>query len=241
MLRVEHVSFAYPNKKVLNNINIELHNNEVVSIIGGSGVGKTTLFHLISGLLPLQSGKISVNGNEDYKSLISYMLQKDMLLEHKTILENIMLPLIIQKENKEEAKKEVLIILEEVNLKEVANLYPKQLSGGMRQRVAFLRTYMFKREILLLDEAFSALDAHTRVGMHKWYQSIHKKLNLSTILITHDIDEAIILSDRIYVLGNQPGEIILELKIENKQHFTYENVTDVEFNQYKKILLEAIG
>ncbi len=241
MLIVENVSYHYPHKHVLENINIRLNKGEFISIIGGSGVGKTTLFHLIAGLLPLQTGKISIDGDEQYKNRVSYMLQKDMLLEHKTIIENIMLPLLIQKNDKKTAKEEVIKLLQQVGLSEVANHYPKQLSGGMRQRIALLRTYMFKRKILLLDEAFSALDAHTRVNMHQWYLKWHKELDLSAILITHDIDEAIILSDRIYVLGNTPGEVILELEIKNKENFSMHTVTNEKFIEYKKILLEAIG
>lgn len=241
MLIIKNVSYRYPNKHVLNQIDLTLNDNEFVSIIGGSGVGKTTLFHLISGILQLQEGSIEVDGNVNYFEHISYMLQKDMLFEHKTILENIALPLLIQKIDKKVAMQEALSLLEEIGLLSVKNYYPKQLSGGMRQRIAFLRTYMFKRKIFLLDEAFSALDAHTRMNMHEFYLALHEKLNLSTLLITHDIDEAIMLSDRIYVMGNTPGEIILELKIEKQQRYHRDFLTSSNFMKYKKILLEAIG
>lgn len=241
MLEIKNVSYHYPNKHVLENINLHLNKGEFISIIGGSGVGKTTLFHLIAGLLPLQTGEILIDGYSEYKNRISYMLQKDMLLEHKSVIDNIILPLLIQKIDKKKAREEALKLLNQVGLMDVADHYPKQLSGGMRQRIALLRTYMFKRNILLLDEAFSALDAHTRVNMHQWYLKYHKDLGLSSILITHDIDEAIILSDRIYVLGNQPGEIILELEIKDREKFSMHHITDNKFIEYKKILLEAIG
>lgn len=241
MLNIENISYAYDNLKVLENINITLNKNEIVSIIGGSGVGKTTLFHLISGVLDVKQGSIKVENSVDFRNQISYMLQKDMLLEHKTVIDNITLPLIIQKKSKQVAQQEALLLLKELGLEAFANHYPTQLSGGMRQRVAFLRTYMFKRDILLLDEAFSALDAHTRISMHQWYLKIHRRLNLSTLLITHDIDEAILLSDKIYVLNGKPGKIVLELEIKKPENYHYDYVTTKQFADYKKQLLTVMG
>lgn len=241
MLEIKNVSYAYPNKHVLNNVSLSLQKKEVVAIIGGSGVGKTTLFHLIAGILKLQDGEIVVNGDLNYFENISYMLQKDMLFEHKTILENIALPLIIQKMDKKLARKEALEKLTAIGLEDVKDYYPKQLSGGMRQRIAFLRTYMFKRPIFLLDEAFSALDAHTRMSMHQFYLELHDRLDLSSLLITHDIDEAIMLSDRIYVMGNTPGEIVLELKLEKTKRYDRDFLTSQQFMEYKKILLNKLG
>lgn len=241
MLNIENISYAYDNLKVLENINITLNKNEIVSIIGGSGVGKTTLFHLISGVLDVKQGSIKVENSVDFRNQISYMLQKDMLLEHKTVIDNITLPLIIQKKSKQVAQQEALLLLKELGLEAFANHYPTQLSGGMRQRVAFLRTYMFKRDILLLDEAFSALDAHTRISMHQWYLKIHRRLNLSTLLITHDIDEAILLSDKIYVLNGKPGKIVLELVIKKPKDYHYDYVTTKQFADYKKQLLTVMG
>ena len=172
ILSIKNLSFNYPNNKILHDINIYVDKGEVVSILGGSGVGKTTLFNIIAGINPLQSGEISIKGNTDYKGRVSYMLQKDLLLEHKTIIQNIILPLLIRKINKKEAEEEAIKNLKLFNLYEYKDKYPSELSGGMRQRVALLRTYMFKEELFLLDEPFSALDAITKISLHSWYLEI---------------------------------------------------------------------
>jgi len=213
ILSIKNLSFNYPNNKILHDINIYVDKGEVVSILGGSGVGKTTLFNIIAGINPLQSGEISIKGNTDYKGRVSYMLQKDLLLEHKTIIQNITLPLLIRKVSKKEAEEEAINSLKLFNLYEYKDKYPSELSGGMRQRIALLRTYMFKEELFLLDEPFSALDAITKISLHSWYLEIKNKFDLTTLLITHDIDESIDLSDRIYIIKNKPGEIVSEIKI----------------------------
>ena len=209
----------------------------MVAIVGSSGVGKSTLFNLIAGVLKKQVGEITINGSNDYIGKVAYMLQKDLLFEHKTIIDNVILPLIIAKVNKKEALEEGNRILKQFNLDKYANKYPQQLSGGMRQRVALIRTYMFKRKIFLLDEAFSALDAITKKELHKWYLDLKKEFNLTTLLITHDIEEAVFLSDRIYILGNKPGEIIREIKIEINPN---EDI-DVQRLFYKKEILNIMN
>jgi len=213
-LEIKNLSYSFGDNHILKDINIYVKENEVVAIVGSSGVGKSTLFNLIAGVLKKQSGEIIINGSDDYIGKVAYMLQKDLLFEHKTIINNVILPLIIAKIDKKVALEEGRKILKQFNLEKYADKYPKQLSGGMRQRVALIRTYMFKRNIFLLDEAFSALDAITKKELHKWYLNLKKEFNLTTLLITHDIEEAIFLSDRIYILANKPGEIIKEIKIE---------------------------
>ena len=214
ILEVKNLSYSFGDNHILKDINIYVKENEMVAIVGSSGVGKSTLFNLIAGVLKKQSGEITINGSDDYIGKVAYMLQKDLLFEHKTIINNVILPLIIAKIDKKVALEEGRKILKQFNLEKYADKYPKQLSGGMRQRVALIRTYMFKRNIFLLDEAFSALDAITKKELHKWYLNLKKEFNLTTLLITHDIEEAIFLSDRIYILANKPGEIIKEIKIE---------------------------
>ena len=236
ILSIKNLSFNYPNNKILHDINIYVDKGEVVSILGGSGVGKTTLFNIIAGINPLQSGEISIKGNTDYKGRVSYMLQKDLLLEHKTIIQNITLPLLIRKVSKKEAEEEAIKSLKLFNLYEYKDKYPSELSGGMRQRIALLRTYMFKEELFLLDEPFSALDAITKISLHSWYLEINNKLDLTTLLITHDIDEAIDLSDRIYIIKNKPGEIVSEIKI------NLDKVNqDEQKLKYKKEILNILG
>ena len=237
ILDIKNLSYSFGNNPILKDINIHVNENEMVAIVGSSGVGKSTLFNLIAGVLKKQVGEITINGSEDYIGKVAYMLQKDLLFEHKTIIDNVILPLIIAKVNKKEALEEGNKILKQFNLDKYANKYPQQLSGGMRQRVALIRTYMFKRKIFLLDEAFSALDAITKKELHKWYLDLKKEFNLTTLLITHDIEEAVFLSDRIYILGNKPGEIIGEIEIEINPN---EDI-DVQRLLYKKEILNIMN
>ena len=237
ILDIKNLSYSFGNNPILKDINIHVNKNEMVAIVGSSGVGKSTLFNLIAGVLKKQVGEITINGSNDYIGKVAYMLQKDLLFEHKTIINNVILPLIIAKVNKKEALEEGNKILKQFNLDKYANKYPQQLSGGMRQRVALIRTYMFKRKIFLLDEAFSALDAITKKELHKWYLDLKKEFNLTTLLITHDIEEAVFLSDRIYILGNKPGEIIGEIKIEINPN---EDI-DVQRLFYKKEILNIMN
>ena len=236
-LEIKNLSYSFGDNHILKDINIYVKENEMVAIVGSSGVGKSTLFNLIAGVLKKQSGEITINDSDDYIGKVAYMLQKDLLFEHKTIINNIILPLIIAKIDKKVALEEGRKILKQFNLEKYADKYPKQLSGGMRQRVALIRTYMFKRNIFLLDEAFSALDAITKKELHKWYLNLKNEFNLTTLLITHDIEEAIFLSDRIYILANKPGEIIKEIKIEINPN---EDI-DVQRLFYKKEILNIMN
>lgn len=242
MLEIKNLSFSYEeNVKILENINITLEDNKIVSIIGESGVGKTTIFNLISGIITDFKGKIFIDGKENnLRGKVSYMLQKDMLFPHKTILDNIALPLIIQKYPKKKARFEAYELLKTFKLEDKANSFPDELSGGMRQRVALLRTYMFKRNIILLDEAFNAIDTITKGEVYDWYLRASEKLGLSTLLITHYIDEAILLSDRVYVLKGKPANVVLSLDINLPKPRNFRQTLTNDFLEYKKILFNIL-
>lgn len=241
-LIVKNVGKSFDGKKIIRNINLSLHDGEVVCLLGVSGGGKTTLFNVISGLLVPDEGQVFLDGEEitGMPGRISYMLQKDLLLPYRTIEDNVALPLLIKGAGKREAREQVAPYFDEFGLEGTQKKYPRQLSGGMRQRAALMRTYMFSRNVALLDEPFSALDTITKGNMHKWYLNIMEQIRLSTLFITHDIDEAILLSDRIYLLTGRPGEISHELVIrEQKPRRADFNLTE-EFLQYKRRILEII-
>lgn len=241
-LIVKDVTFSYDQEHIIEDINIELHDNELVCLLGSSGGGKTTLFNVISGLRTPQKGKILLDGEDitGQPGHISYMLQKDLLLPYRTIEDNVALPLIIKGVKKKEARKKAGEFFDEFGLSGTQKKYPSQLSGGMRQRAALLRTYMFSKDVALLDEPFSALDTLTKSDMHRWYLDVMDRIHLSTLFITHDIDEAILLSDRIYLLTGKPGKITEEIVIkEPKPRRKDFNLTE-EFLQYKKMIIEKL-
>ncbi len=241
-LEVKNISKSFEGTPILQSISVELHQGEIVCLLGISGSGKTTLFNIISGLLPPDEGQVLLDGqNITHKSgYISYMMQKDLLLPYRTIEDNVALPLLLKGVKKREARLQVSPLFAQFGLDGTQKKYPSQLSGGMRQRAALLRTYMFSQEIALLDEPFSALDTLTKSSMHKWYLDMMEKLKLSTLFITHDIDEAILLSDRIYLLSGTPGKITGEIAIkEAKPRSTDFNLTP-EFLEYKRKILELL-
>lgn len=241
-LIVTDVTLSYENRHVIEDISIELHENELVCLLGASGGGKTTLFNVISGLYTPDTGNVTLNGEDitGQPGHISYMLQKDLLLPYRTIEDNVALPLLLKGEKKRSAREKVNAYFEEFGLQDTQKKYPHQLSGGMRQRAALLRTYMFSRDVALLDEPFSALDTLTKSDMHRWYLDVMDKIQLSTLFITHDIDEAILLSDRIYLLTGIPGRITDEIIIREPKPRRKDFHMSKEFLEYKKRIIEKL-
>ncbi len=241
-LEVKNVSKSFGDNHVLKNISIELNCGELVCLLGVSGSGKTTLFNIISGLSTPDSGKVLLDEKDitNQSGHISYMLQKDLLLPYRTIEDNAALPLLLKGMKKKEARKQVTPLFSQFGLEGAQKKYPSQLSGGMRQRAALLRTYMFSKDIALLDEPFSALDTITKSSMHKWYLNVMEKIQLSTLFITHDIDEAILISDRIYLLSGSPGEITGEIIIKEPKPRREDFNLTAEFLEYKRAILSRL-
>lgn len=239
ILKVEGVSKSFDQEKIIENISLELKQGELVSLLGVSGGGKTTLFNIIAGLSQPDEGHVYLEGQEitGKPGMISYMLQKDLLLPYKTIVDNVALPLVIKGMKKAEARKMASGYFEQFGLEGTQRKYPAQLSGGMKQRAALLRTYLFSEKVALLDEPFSALDMLTKVAVHEWYLEVMNQIQLSTIFITHDIDEAILLSDRIYLLTGKPGAITKEVVIREPKPRRKEFHLTQEFLDYKKEII----
>ncbi len=243
ILSVNSVSKSFGGKVVLRDVSLTLNKGEIISLLGVSGAGKTTLFNCISGILTPDTGQILLNGSDitGKPGRISYMLQKDMLLEYKKIVDNVSLPLLLSGMKKKQAREEALKHFKEFGIAGTENMYPCELSGGMRQRAALLRTYLASGGAALLDEPFSALDTITKSQMHKWYLSVMEKIDLSTVFITHDIDEAILLSNRILILSGSPGRISKEIIIEERHLRGDDFNLTPQFIHYKKQVIDALG
>ena len=227
---------------VLDDIQLTVGEGEFVSIIGPSGCGKSTLLNIVAGLDSPDSGTVTVGGDQGVSALgrVGYMQQKDLLLPWRTVLDNAILGLELHGVPRRQARTRALELTEFFGLKGFENQYPYALSGGMKQRAAFLRTMLMDQEIVLLDEPFGALDALTRVQMQEWLLELWDSLRKTIVLITHDMDEAILLSDRVYVLSQRPGRVTLVLDVDLPRPRSYEQVTEPQFARLKSRLLEPL-
>ena len=230
-INLENVKKIYDKIVVLDGINIKVYEGEFVSILGPSGCGKSTIFNIIANLINYDNGKVDINGK------LSYMYQKDLLLPYKTIIDNVTLPMILNKEKKNIAYEKVKEYFNIFGLEGYENKYPSELSGGMKQRANFLRTYVASNDIMLLDEPFGALDSITKSSMQKWLLEVKSKVNSTILLITHDIDEAIMMSDRIYVIAKKPSSVKKEF-ILNRDYYNEENIENIF--KLKKDILELL-
>lgn len=241
ILKIKNLKKNYHTPKeeieAIEDFSFDLYENEFVAIVGPSGCGKSTILSILSGIENMSSGDIKNLNN----SSIGYMLQSDNLFEWRTILENCLLGLEINGKLNEENKKYVLSLLETYGLKDFINSYPSNLSGGMRQRVSLIRTLATRPDILLMDEPFSALDYQTRLAVSDDVFNIIKKEKKSVIMVTHDIAEAISMSDKVIVLSKRPTKIkkIFDINLSNKSN-PINNRKSKEFSYYYDLIWKEI-
>jgi ABC-type nitrate/sulfonate/bicarbonate transport system ATPase subunit len=213
-LVIDHVSMAFKTSggtfQALAPITLSIPQGRFVSLIGPSGCGKSTIFNIIAGLLEPTGGRVLIDGADATGTIgrVGYMLQKDLLLPWRTVLDNVILGMEIQGVPLAEARARALPLLQRYGLAGFEYLYPNSLSGGMRQRAALLRTLLFDTDVILLDEPFGALDAQTKLQMQEWLMALWSDFRKTVVFVTHDVEEAIYLSDELYVMGTRPGCII---------------------------------
>jgi ABC-type nitrate/sulfonate/bicarbonate transport system ATPase subunit len=228
---------------VLAGIDLDLGRGEFVSIVGPSGCGKSTLLNLISGLDTDYDGEIRLNGDSAMPRIgrVPYMHQRDLLMPWRTVLDNATISLEIRGAGKGRAREEALVHFDDFGLTQYATSYPSEISGGMRQRVALLRATLPGADLLLLDEPFGALDAITRSSMHTWLSQLLADSERAVLLVTHDVEEALLLSDRVHVLSSRPGRIVATLDVEFPRPREASIVTSPEFVELKVRLLHALS
>ena len=218
-LRVENVSMAFKTPtgvfEALSDVTLLVPEGRFISLIGPSGCGKSTIFNIIAGLLEPTAGRVMIDNVDATGTIgrVGYMLQKDLLLPWRTVLDNVILGMEIQGVPLREARGRALPLLQRYGLSGFEYLYPNSLSGGMRQRAALLRTLLFDTDVILLDEPFGALDAQTKLQMQEWLLGLWSDFNKTVIFVTHDVEEAIYLSDELHVMGTRPGRIIATVPV----------------------------
>ena len=240
ILEIEKLSKKYGDVEVIKDLDLHIKKGEFISIVGPSGCGKSTLFKVITGLLTEYSGRVRIDGKMVKNKVISYLPQKDLLLPWKTLYENATIPLEISGVKKEKWKEIIDPLIEEFGLLGFENRYPHELSGGMRQRGGLLRSFLIDSDLMLLDEPFGALDALTRSSMQDWLLEIWKRHNHSILFITHDIEEAIYLSDRVYIMSTRSGRFLDELEISFPRPRKKEVILSQKFLEYKGRILEKL-
>ena len=237
ILKLDKVSLTYFSNKeetqALKDVTFAINEGDFVSIVGPSGCGKTTILSLISGLITPTSGTIKISDKYN-SSFVGYMFQKDNLMDWRTVLGNVYIGLEIKKQKTKENIEYVNSLLKKYNLWEFKDKYPSQLSGGMRQRVALIRTLALRPSILLLDEPFSALDYQTRLDVCDDVYNIIKSEKLTTILVTHDISEAISLSDKIIILSHRPASVksILDVNMLDEDNTPFKRRESIKAKEY---------
>jgi len=242
-LRAVHKSFGPV--AALGPVDLAIRPGEFVALVGPSGCGKSTLFNILAGLLPAGSGsEVLLHGEpcgaRDLLGRVAFMPQRDLLLPWRTVIDNAILAIEIEGTKRREARSRAAALLPEFGLAGFGGHYPQALSGGMRQRVALMRTFLFERDLMLLDEPFGALDALTRAMMQRWLLDVWQRRRRTVLFITHDVDESIFLADRVVVMSARPGRIVLETEIELSRPRAPDIITEPGFVALKRRVLDAI-
>lgn len=218
-VRLDRVGMAFTTPggafRAVTPLDLSIETGRFVSLVGPSGCGKSTLFNIIAGLLQPTEGRVLIDGEDATGTIgrVGYMLQKDLLLAWRSVLDNVILGMEIQGKPRREAREHALPLLRKYGLSGFEYLYPNSLSGGMRQRAALLRTLLFDTDVILLDEPFGALDAQTKLQMQEWLMQLWSDFRKTVVFVTHDVEEAIYLSDEIHVMGTRPGRILESIQI----------------------------
>ncbi len=229
---------------VAEGIDLHVGSGEVVCLVGRSGCGKTTILHALAGLTRPVEGHVLLNGVDvtGTPGQVSYMLQKDLLLRNLRIVDNASLPLVLSGMPRKEARARASALFAQFGLEGTQELWPSQLSGGMKQRAAFLRTYLMGNDVVLLDEPFSALDAITRYELRTWYVRMAAELGIASLVITHDVDEAVSLASRVMVLAGSPSEgrpsrLVGEVLVDRMQDAVDFSVTHAYVDAKREIMM----
>jgi ABC-type nitrate/sulfonate/bicarbonate transport system ATPase subunit len=246
-LVVDDVSMAFrtPNGtfEALAPVSLSIPQGRFVSLIGPSGCGKSTIFNVIAGLLEPTGGRVLIDGTDATGTIgrVGYMLQKDLLLPWRTVLDNVILGMEIQGVPTREARGRALPLLQRYGLAGFEHLYPSSLSGGMRQRAALLRTLLFDTDVILLDEPFGALDAQTKLQMQEWLLRLWSDFGKTVLFVTHDVDEAIYLSDELHVMATRPGRVVETIPITLARPRLRNSALSPEFIAIKERCLELLN
>ena len=247
MLEIDGISKTFESARgervvALEPVSLAIPQGRFLTILGPSGCGKSTIFNIIAGLEIPSTGTVTMDGTPiiGMSGVVSYMLQKDLLLPWRSIIDNVILGMEIDRVPKAEAKGRALPLLQRYGLGGFENRYPSELSGGMRQRAALLRTMLCDRDVILLDEPFAALDAQTRADMQEWLLDVWDDFKKTVIFVTHDVDEGIYLSDEVVVMSGRPGRIIERTPIELTRPRKRSIITSRPFAEYKEHFLRLL-
>ena len=242
LLELRGVAKSFGANTVLAPTDLDIAEGAFVSIVGPSGCGKSTLFNIIAGLLGPDAGSVSLESRDIVGATghVGYMLQKDLLVPWRSVEDNITMAARLTRRVTEEDRREARAVASRYGLGEFLDHYPKALSGGMRQRVAFMRTLVTHQKLLLLDEPFGALDAQTRLDMQRWLLDVWRETGRTVLFITHDVDESIFLSDRILVMSPRPGRVVADLANPLGRPRTIDALTDPTFVELKSTIMHLL-